>query len=86
MYQGVRGAPVIFTENYFDELMKLTGDEGAKNILRSSRKPITEIPIMEGAFDIDSVADLSVLRLTGEREPDKNKGNSINKVSRVFLL
>ncbi|MDR5171995.1 nucleotidyltransferase family protein [Methylobacillus flagellatus] len=39
-YQGVRGHPVGFGRHFFTELASLTGDEGARSVLRRHAKEI----------------------------------------------
>ena len=57
---GKRGHPVGFSALYRERLMSLTGDTGAREILKSDAKLITEICVVDaGIFsDIDTPADL----------------------------
>ena len=57
---GKRGHPVGFSALYRGQLMSLTGDSGAREILRADAKLVTEICVADaGIFsDIDTAADL----------------------------
>jgi molybdenum cofactor cytidylyltransferase len=59
-HQGVRGHPVGFSRRFYAELAGLSGDDGAKTILRA---PATELRVIEtddaGVLrDVDTPADL----------------------------
>ena len=67
-YDGVRGNPVLLARDHWDEAMALTGDEGARVLLR--RHPAVEVAC-EGTgspTDIDTPADLAALE---RREHDR---------------
>lgn len=64
-YGNVLGVPCIFGREYFDELEKLAGDEGAGKWLRSRANEVATISIPEAALDIDTAKDLA--RLNAER-------------------
>ena len=49
--QGWQGVPVLFDAYYFDELQKLTGDQGAKSLTKKYSENI--IPISGGNLLID---------------------------------
>lgn len=51
------GVPALFTRGYFEELLNLEGDRGAKGILHKYRSDIVEVPFEDGAIDLDSPAD-----------------------------
>ena len=56
-YGGTVGAPVLFAPALFDRLSALTGDSGAKRVLRGcAALQIVEFP--GGELDIDTDADL----------------------------
>ena len=61
-YRGARGVPAIFPNRYFDSLVQLSGDQGAKGILQKAEDSLVEMDLPEAAFDIDTVEDLSVLK------------------------
>jgi molybdenum cofactor cytidylyltransferase len=60
-HKGVRGHPVGFSRRYFGELAAMTGDEGAKAVLR---KHAAELQVIETddagvSRDVDTPADLT---------------------------
>jgi molybdenum cofactor cytidylyltransferase len=60
-YGGKRGHPVLIGRNYFDEAMRMTGDQGARTLL--ARPEVVEVPC-DGtgeATDVDTPADLAAL-------------------------
>ncbi len=56
-YQDNIGTPVLFTSKYFDELMNLAGEEGAKKIIRQNMDDVTTKPFPLGGVDIDTQED-----------------------------
>ena len=58
VYQGMRGNPVAFASARLPALLQLTGDEGARSILKKSR--VTEITVVDPGVrqDIDVPADI----------------------------
>lgn len=56
-YNDVLGVPSIFSRELFDDLMHLTGDKGARDLIRNH--PAVSVPIPEAALDIDTEADLA---------------------------
>ena len=52
------GVPVIFPRKYFTEMMKLTGDNGAKSMLQKYIAHTVSIDLPEAALDIDTQEDL----------------------------
>ncbi len=56
--EDTAGAPVLFGRAWFDRLAGLTGDQGAKVLLRDAGEFVT-VACDEAAFDIDTPADLS---------------------------
>ncbi len=56
-YQNTIGAPVLFDQSYFDELMALQGQEGAKKLLNKYKSEVISIPFEQGAIDIDTPED-----------------------------
>ena len=60
-YNGGVGAPVIFPKAYFSELSQLTGDKGAKVLLRQYSQKAISLSMPEAAFDVDTLEDLESL-------------------------
>ena len=52
------GPPVIFPKKYFSELLKIKGDNGAKDLLLSNDKSLIRIINKHAFMDIDTVDDL----------------------------
>jgi molybdenum cofactor cytidylyltransferase len=56
-YNGTSGAPALFDQSHFDELLQLKGNEGAKNILLKYADEVVTVPFLLGAIDIDTAGD-----------------------------
>ncbi|HTK37491.1 MAG TPA: nucleotidyltransferase family protein [Pyrinomonadaceae bacterium] len=57
-YSGTTGVPALFSRRYFDELLKIDGDQGARKLIRSASGDLSTVQIPEAAFDIDTPEDL----------------------------
>jgi molybdenum cofactor cytidylyltransferase len=51
------GVPACFGRSIFPELLKLSGDSGAKGIIERHRSEVTGIPCQEAGIDIDTIED-----------------------------
>ena len=51
------GTPALFHKNIFPELLQLTGDAGAKSIIRRHLNEGAFIPFPEGNIDVDTAED-----------------------------
>jgi xanthine dehydrogenase accessory factor len=61
----VAGAPAVFAPQFRDELLALTGDRGARDLIDRHRDQATLLPCPEAAHDIDLKTDLArPLRVT----------------------
>lgn len=60
-YAGVTGPPVIFPRRYFPELSDLSGDAGARQVIRAHLDRLTEIDFEDAAHDIDYPQDIARL-------------------------
>jgi len=60
-YNDIVGVPAVFGAEYFDDLMKLKGDEGAGRWLRSRPNDVTTISIDNASIDIDVPVDVARL-------------------------
>jgi len=60
-HQGARGHPVGFSRRYFGELAALTGDEGAKDVVRRHAQELRLIEADDPGVvhDVDTPADLT---------------------------
>jgi molybdenum cofactor cytidylyltransferase len=56
-YNDTVGPPVLFDAVYFDELLALTGAEGAKKVMQNNAEKIKFIPFDLGRIDIDTPTD-----------------------------
>jgi molybdenum cofactor cytidylyltransferase len=60
-YANTIGTPVLFTKKYFDTLNKLTGDTGAKQVIKNNMAEVTTVDFPRGAIDIDTQKDYTEL-------------------------
>jgi molybdenum cofactor cytidylyltransferase len=64
MYDGVRGNPVLFDRTVFGELLAVTGDQGAREVITRDPRRVVAVPFpFAMPADIDSLADLEHARL-----------------------
>ena len=56
-YDGVLGVPCLFPREYFDEIQRLRGDVGAREILNRQRHAIIAVPMPRARMDIDTPDD-----------------------------
>ena len=56
-YADTTGTPALFTERYFDALVGLSGDHGAKKLFETYRDDLATIDFPEGYIDIDTQED-----------------------------
>ena len=57
-YADTIGVPALFPKTYFQELLSLKGDRGAKQIIERHRSNTVTIPFPDGTIDIDTQDDL----------------------------
>ena len=69
---GRRGNPVLWSRRFFDELMKLDGDIGARHLIAKHNQAVAEVPVEgHGAFlDIDTPEALLAAR-QAQRQPEQ---------------
>jgi CTP:molybdopterin cytidylyltransferase MocA len=60
-YAGRVGVPAVLPRRYWRELKSLSGDQGARELLRAAAATLVDMP--EAALDIDTPADVEKLRL-----------------------
>ena len=58
-YEGVLGVPALFASAEFGTLASLSGDVGARELLRSRR--VAPVDFRGGAFDVDTPRDVAAL-------------------------
>ncbi|NSL90664.1 nucleotidyltransferase family protein [Chitinophaga sp. Mgbs1] len=56
-YNDIAGTPVLFHQSFFPQLLSLTGQEGARKILRAHPQDIATVDFPQGAIDIDTPDD-----------------------------
>jgi molybdenum cofactor cytidylyltransferase len=56
-YAGTLGTPVLFKKKYFNQLIALNGQEGAKHIVKANLSDVTELEFENGQVDIDTKQD-----------------------------
>jgi molybdenum cofactor cytidylyltransferase len=63
LHRGRRGNPVLWGSNYFAEMMALTGDVGAKQLIARHDERVTEVTVGSDSIfaDVDTPADLARL-------------------------
>ena len=68
---GRRGNPVLWGASYFAEMMRLSGDVGAKQLITKHSEHVIEVPVASnGIFaDVDTSADLARLRSRSPAKP-----------------
>jgi molybdenum cofactor cytidylyltransferase len=60
-YAGTVGVPALFARSLFPELLALPGPTGAKPVLQSHVRDVVSFAWPDGAADIDTPEDLSLL-------------------------
>lgn len=60
-YAETLGTPVLFNKKYFNELLNLKGQEGAKKIINRFLDDTASIPFEKGNIDIDTEVDYNKL-------------------------
>ena len=60
-FSGTLGPPVLFPRGAFAALSGLSGDEGARSVLRDPQFDVRTIPFEDAAVDIDTPSDLAQL-------------------------
>lgn len=64
-YGGTVGVPALFDKVYFDKLVSLEGESGAKKILHQFADDVASINFPGGAIDIDTPEDFERLNTPG---------------------
>jgi molybdenum cofactor cytidylyltransferase len=62
-YRGTRSNPVLFAREFFPELARVTGDQGARNVLDAHHDEVRTVGIdAEPPMDVDTDEDYQALR------------------------
>jgi molybdenum cofactor cytidylyltransferase len=56
-YENIKGTPALFHKKHFNELFALTGDSGARSLIKRYAELIEVIPFDQGSIDIDTIDD-----------------------------
>ncbi len=56
-YDGIAGPPVYFARRFFDELLALQGEHGARKLLQAHAAELTSIPFAAAECDLDTPQD-----------------------------
>jgi molybdenum cofactor cytidylyltransferase len=56
-YAGTLGTPVLFGKEYFNQLKSLSGNQGAKNIVKLNMSDVCPVEFEKGRIDIDTKED-----------------------------
>lgn len=65
-YEGNFGPPAFFSNEFFDELLDLQGDCGAKQILHKHADKVARVEFSDGLYDVDTPADYVRLITSGD--------------------
>lgn len=60
-YSETLGTPVLFQKKYFQELLELKGQEGAKKLIKKYTDYVISVPFEKGNIDIDTEEDYKTL-------------------------
>lgn len=71
-HQGKRGHPVGFSAELYSELIRLTGDEGARRLVARYPGQVLEVDDPGVLVDIDTTEDLTQVRATYAMSPFQN--------------
>jgi molybdenum cofactor cytidylyltransferase len=71
-YSNTLGVPALFEERYFEELLQLTGSEGAKKVIFNHQADVHALDFPLGAVDLDTEEDVNQFLI---RYPQKNLPN-----------
>lgn len=77
-YRGRRGHPVGFSAELYSELIRLSGDEGARRIV--ARYPAVAVDVEDAGVlvDLDTESDLEAVRALDRREGPLQSGGAAN--------
>ena len=57
-YDDIQGVPAIFPRRYFAELASLTGDKGARMLIKKHVNSVSVVAMPNAAYDVDTPQDL----------------------------
>ena len=56
-YNNTLGPPVLFNKSFFNDLLEMKGNEGAKKVIAKYPGSVTVIPFAPGSLDVDTPED-----------------------------
>ncbi len=59
-FKDKEGPPTLFDKSLFNEIMNLTGDQGAKKILQNNSDQLLKLRFEKAAIDIDTAEDYDI--------------------------
>ncbi len=69
-YRDRPGHPVLFDSIYWDELAKLTGEQGGRDVIKQHPEEVVYVPVeTESPMDVDREADWRVLQEWWAKHP-----------------
>ena len=71
-YSNTLGVPALFDRRYFEELLQLTGSEGAKKVIFNHQAEVQALDFPLGAVDLDTEEDVNQFLIL---YPQKNLPN-----------
>ena len=59
LYRGFRGNPILFDKSLFPQIMRISGDRGAKSVVEANRGKLMEVEVEDRGvvFDVDTPTD-----------------------------
>jgi len=67
--EGRRGNPVVWSRRFFNDLMQIQGDVGARYLIGNYAEAVVEVPVAGGAAltDVDTPESLNAVKAEIER-------------------
>jgi molybdenum cofactor cytidylyltransferase len=62
LYNNILGTPVLFKKEYFDVLLALKDNEGARKVIQGHPESVESVPFPLGIFDVDTMQDYEALQ------------------------
>jgi molybdenum cofactor cytidylyltransferase len=63
-YSNTYGVPALFTKKYFNQILALGDNEGAKKIIMTHEKDLALMDLPEAAVDLDTMEDVQKFKAT----------------------
>lgn len=67
-YNGLLGVPALFGHQYFDELLNIRNDQGARRLIKIYAKNCASVEFPEGISDVDTQEDYDKLISSAKEE------------------